>query len=88
MAYDYPEPLKPGEYYVAYPHYYLMFVENEEKFISFLKGYLKINEPTSVFVGVTKDLKLVCKKNPENTYEMIQARREARKASNRKRGKK
>lgn len=81
MAYDHPQPLKAGEYYVSYPHYYTKFVDNEKVFKGYLVGYLKTNEPTSKAVGVTKDLKLVCIENPENTRAMVQARREANKAS-------
>lgn len=77
MAYDYVK--KDGEYYVSYPHHYLNYVDNERRFKSFLVGYLKHSEPTSIAVGVTKDLKLVCKKNPENTLAMVNARRDERK---------
>lgn len=77
MAYDYVK--QEGEYYVSYPHYYKQYVNNEKRFKEFLVSYLKHNEPTSVAVGVTKDLKLVCKKNPNNTLAMVNARRDERK---------
>jgi hypothetical protein len=80
MAYNHPQPLAKGEYYVSYPHLAMQFVENEKRFKEYLKAYLKNNEPTSVAVGITEDLKLVCKENPDNTREMVQIRRANRKA--------
>lgn len=79
MAYDYEK--KPGEYYISYPHYALQFVESEKAFKNYLVAYLKTNEPTSIAVGVTEDLRLVCKENPENTRSMVSARRDVNKAN-------
>lgn len=81
MAYNYPDEREPGEYYVSYPHYALKFVDSEKAFKGYLVSYLKTNEPTSKAVGVTKDLRLVCIENPENTRSMVSTRRDVNKAN-------
>lgn len=75
MPYNYPTPLKRGEYFVSYPHHYLKFKDNEKKFKRYIFSYLKTNEPTSIPLGITEDLRLVCRMNPENTIEMVNDRR-------------
>lgn len=84
MAYDHPEPLRSGEYYMSYPYHYRSFSGNEKRFKEYIKGYLKINEPTSIMVGITKDLKLVCRENPANTKRMVAQRRDEKKSRGRK----
>lgn len=81
MAYDYPEPLKKGDYYVAYPDFYLRYVNKEKLFKRYLRAYLSKNETTSIPVGITKDLRLVCRENPMNTVKMVNERRDLNKAN-------
>lgn len=87
MAYDQSPPVPP-EKYVSYPHYYLNFKDNEKRFKGYIAGYINNNEPCLVPVGITPDLKLVCKPNPNNTIAMVNARRdELKKAKSKSRRK-
>lgn len=88
MAYNHPIPLDKGEYYLSYPHIALELADNEKKFKQYLQSYLKVNAPTSIAVGITSDLKLVCRENPENTMAMVRERQEERKKPKGKKGKK
>lgn len=82
MAYDYEK--KPGDVFVSYPHYYTKFIDNEKQFKRYLMSYLSTNEPGYIAVGITKDLRLVCKPNPLNSPAIIQARRDERKKNSTK----
>ena len=81
MPYNHPLPLKPGEYFVSYPHHYKEYASNEKKFKRYLYSYLKTNECTSIPVGITEDLQLVCRMNNTNTIQMVNDRRDYNKAS-------
>lgn len=81
MPYDHSLPLKSGEFFVSYPEHYKEYAKNEVKFKNYLFAYLKTNECTCIPVGVTEDLRLVCRMNPNNTIQMVNERRDYLKAS-------
>jgi hypothetical protein len=69
--------LQKGEYYVAYPHAYIELCKNiddpakrKKKFESLVEAYLRINEPSYLFVKFYKG-RLICKINPSLTPAKI-----------------
>lgn len=82
--------LQRGEYYVSYPHVYIELcrgiadpAKRKRKFEDLVTSYLRINEPSYLFVRFYKG-RLICKINPSLTPAKVLENHNARKSSKKK----